>query len=150
MRNSSRCIRDWFSPLQRAWSLPDAGAAMGFARGGQAVHARLAGLLPGGEGAGMLAALFPRDRLWRFHLPWIAAFFGVWFAVMLTGVVNPRYRFVFEPFCLFYAGLLLDFLWSGAARLVNLRAQTARGPSFLRLPPIHDLAQIAHHRHPLL
>jgi hypothetical protein len=34
---------------------------------------------------------------------------------MLTGVVNSRYRFVFEPFCIIYALLLLDVLWSGVA-----------------------------------
>ena len=52
---------------------------------------------------------------------------------MLTGVVNPRYRFVFEPFCLLYAGLLLDFLWSGAASLASLRrnppAARSAGPA---------------------
>jgi hypothetical protein len=69
---------------------------------------------------GMIGSLIPRDRIWRFHLPWLMAFAGVWLAVMLTGVVNSRYRFVFEPFCIFYAFLLLDFLWSGVAALVNL------------------------------
>lgn len=119
---------DWFSPLQRVWSLmtlglqwDSHGADKRFIPGWPAFY--LAAM------AGMLAALIPRDRLWRFHLPWIAAFLGVWFAVMLTGVVNPRYRFVFEPFCLFYAGLLLDFLWSGAARLVSLRRKQTADPA---------------------
>ena len=35
---------------------------------------------------------------------------GLWFAVVLTGVVNPRYRFVFEPFCLLYLTLGLVFV----------------------------------------
>jgi hypothetical protein len=46
-------------------------------------------------------------------LPWLAALMGVWFVVMLTGIVLPRYRFVFEPFWLFYIGLIPDFVWSG-------------------------------------
>ncbi len=114
---------DWFSPLQDAWSR----ATLGLQWGSHGADKRF---IPGWPAfwlvaaAGMLAALIPRDRLWRFHLPWLAALLGVWFAVMLTGVVNPRYRFVFEPFCWFYAFLLFDFLWSGIAAL----AKVAREP----------------------
>ena len=116
---------DWFSPLQDIWSRitlafqwPDHGSDKRF--------------IPGWPGLvllaaiGMIASFIPRDRdrLWRLHLPWVAALAGVWLAVMLTGVVNPRYRFVFEPFCILYACLLLDFLWSAARALVNLRRST--------------------------
>jgi len=111
---------DWFRLIQVAWSR----ATLGWQLASQRVGPRD---IPGWPAfwllaaAGMLASLIPRDSLWRFHLPWIAAFLGVWLAVMLTGVVNARYRFAFEPFCMLYAFLLLDFLWSAAASLANLR-----------------------------
>jgi hypothetical protein len=110
---------DWFSPLQDRWSRITLGLQWHS-------HGADKRFIPGWPAfcllaaAGMLASLIPRDRQWRFHLPWLAALLGVWFAVMLTGVVNPRYRFVFEPFCMLYAFLLIDFLWSGVASLVNL------------------------------
>lgn len=112
---------DWFTPLQNLWSRVTLGLQWNS-------HGADKRFIPGWPAfcllaaAGMLASLIPRDRLWRFHLPWLAAFLGVWFAVMLTGVVNPRYRFVFEPFCIFYGFLLLDFLWSAVASLANLRS----------------------------
>ena len=123
---------DWFSPLQDRWSR----LTLGFQLNSHGADKRF---IPGWPAfcllaaAGMLASLIPRDRLWRFHLPWLAAFLGVWLAVMLTGVVNPRYRFVFEPFCFFYAFLLLDFLWSAAAALANLARERRSAP----LSPAH-------------
>jgi len=36
-------------------------------------------------------------------------------------VVNARYRFVFEPFCLFYLFFVVDFLWSSVAGLGKVR-----------------------------
>ena len=110
---------DWFGPFQRIWSR----LTLGFQWNSHGADKRF---IPGWPAlwllgaAGMAVSLIPRDRLWRFHLPWLAAFSGVWFAVMLTGVVNPRYRFVFEPFCVIYAFLLLDFLWSAAAALAKV------------------------------
>ncbi len=118
---------DWFTPLQDRWSR----ATLGFQWNSHGADKRF---IPGWPAfcllaaAGMLASLIPRDGLWRFHLPWLAAFLGVWFAVMLTGVVNPRYRFVFEPFCVFYAFLLLDFLWSAVVGLGNLRREPPAHP----------------------
>jgi hypothetical protein len=115
---------DWFAPLQDAWSRVTLGLQWHS-------HGADKRFIPGWPAlwlvaaAGMVASLIPRDRLWRFHLPWLAALVGVWLAVMLTGVVNARYRFVFEPMCFFYAFLLLDFLWSGVAALANV--QRARG-----------------------
>ena len=110
---------DWFSPLQEIWSR----LTLGFQWASHGADKRFIPDWPAFwllAAAGMLVSLIPRDRLWRFHLPWLVAFAGVWFAVMLTGVVNPRYRFVFEPFCLMYAFLLLDFLWSAVAGLASL------------------------------
>jgi len=124
---------DWFTPLQDDWSK----ATLGLQWGSHGVDKRF---IPGWPAlcliaaAGMLLAAFvPRDRLWRFHLPWIAVFIGVWFAVMLTGVVNPRYRFVFEPFLILYAFLLLDFLWSAVASLARLPREPAGATP--RTPP---------------
>jgi hypothetical protein len=128
--NYSPLSPDWFSLLQSTWSQltlslqhPSHGADKRFIPGWPS-FCLVAGL-------GMLLALIPRDRLWRFHLPWVMAFLGVWFAVMLTGVVNARYRFVFEPFCLFYGFLVLDFLWSGVAALINVPRERRPAP----LPP---------------
>jgi hypothetical protein len=53
--------------------------------------------------AGMAIALAVPGPFQRFHIAWILCLSGLWFAVELTGVVNPRYRYVFEPFCLIYA-----------------------------------------------
>jgi len=60
-------------------------------------------------GAGVFLA--SPGPLQRFHIAWILSLSGLWFAVELTGVVNPRYRFAFEPFCLIYA--TLGFLAAG-------------------------------------
>jgi hypothetical protein len=111
---------DWFSALQEGWSR----LTLGFQWGSHGADKRF---IPGWPAfcllaaGGMLASLIPRDRLWRFHLPWLTALVGVWLAVMLTGVVNPRYRFVFEPFWMFYVMLLPDFLSSGVVALTGGR-----------------------------
>lgn len=57
---------------------------------------------------GMALSLVLAGSLTRFHISWLLTFGGVWFVVILTGVVNPRYRFIFEPFCVFYCLLVLD------------------------------------------
>lgn len=53
--------------------------------------------------AGMAIVLATPGSFQRLHFAWLLCLAGLWFAVELTGVVNPRYRFVFEPFCLIYA-----------------------------------------------
>ncbi len=60
--------------------------------------------------AGFAMALVAPGPLRRFHLAWVPSLCGLWFAVELAGVVNPRYRFVFEPFCLIYAILGLTIV----------------------------------------
>ena len=125
---------DWFNALQGIWSR----MTLGFQWGSHGADKRY---IPGWPAlwlvaaAGMLAAMASRDGLWRFHLPWIGALCGVWFAVMLTGVVNPRYRFVFEPFAIIYAFLLMDFLSSAAAAVFNLRRPAPAAPSASRPVP---------------
>jgi len=115
---------DWFNALQSAWSTVTLG-------GQNNPHGTDKRYMPRWPpfflvaAVGMLIALIPRDGLWRFHLPWVATFLGVWFVVVLTGVVNARYRFVFEPFCFLYAFLLLDFLASAGAAVFHKRAAGA-------------------------
>ena len=106
---------DWFTPLQRLWSR----VTLGYQWHG---HGADKHFIPGWpaffllSSVGMAVSLIPRDRLWRVHYPWLAAFLGVWFTVMLTGIVLPRYRFVFEPFCFLYILLILDYLATALAR----------------------------------
>ena len=122
---------DWFSRLQDVWSR----ITLGYQHHSHGTDKRF---IPGWPAfffvaaAGMVVSLIPRGRLWRFHLPWLAALLGVWFVVMLTGIVLPRYRFLFEPFCFFYAFLLCDFLWSAIAVLGNLRRASRPAPT----PPV--------------
>jgi len=52
----------------------------------------------------------------KFHLAWILSLGGLWFAVELAGVVNARYRFIFEPFCLLYIALGVSIVGAGIAR----------------------------------
>ena len=60
--------------------------------------------------SGMAASILRGGKLYPVRLSWCATLLGVWFIVMLTGVVNSRYYFVFEPFVLIYALYLADSL----------------------------------------
>ncbi len=111
-RTSPPLEPDWFSPLQRNWNkltlharFPDQRYPAATVQGLSYFFA-LAFL-------GMIAAMLWPTPLWRFHVSWIITLLGVWFVVLLTGVVNPRYRFVFEPFCVLYALFVFDAIWSG-------------------------------------
>lgn len=107
---------DWFAPLQNGWS------KFTLAFHGKSRHVgdekipRLSYLFTAAV-LGMLVSLVRPGPLWRFHVPWLLTLGGVWFVVMLTGVVNARYRFVFEPFAILYALLCLDYLWIGMETL---------------------------------
>ena len=103
---------DWFAGLQKKWNqvtlqfrFPDRHYQTSKVRGLSYFFAI--------SFLGMIAALRSPGRLWRFHFSWLLALGGVWFIVLLTGVSNPRYRFVFEPFCVLYALFLLDAVWRG-------------------------------------
>ncbi|MDP9292100.1 MAG: hypothetical protein M3O82_07045 [Verrucomicrobiota bacterium] len=115
---------DWFAKLQTVWSsatLTAPGEARHF---GMAKVPRIPYFFVI-VALGMLAAIVRPGALQRFHIAWLLTFFGVWFVVLLTGVVNPRYRFVFEPFCVIYALYFFDAVWSGVESL----AATARKPT---------------------
>jgi hypothetical protein len=72
----------------------------------------------------------------RFHFTWIMSLGVLWFAVILTGVDNPRYRYVFEPFCVIYLFVGAALLWERAASLFGLaRGQTKSTPASTDAPP---------------
>jgi hypothetical protein len=60
--------------------------------------------------AGVLVAMLRRGRLWPVYVAWGLTLLGLFFVIMLTANVRPRFRFVFEPFWLFYIALLTDTL----------------------------------------
>jgi len=110
---------DPFGILQHAWAAMTTGARVGE----QQYGTRTVPGLPAFyilSGAGMLASICRPGPLRRLHIAWVLTLGFVFMVVMLTGVMNPRYRFVFEPFCLLYIFTLLDF---GAA-LLTLRKLT--------------------------
>jgi hypothetical protein len=105
---------DWFSGLQRAWLLGTTGARI-----------PLRGALAGVPGvplfyllgaAGMVAGLIRPGAMRKVHIAWIITLGFTALVVMLTGVVNPRYRFVFEPFALLYVFVLVDGILALAMR----------------------------------
>lgn len=110
---------DWFIPLQQAW----------FAA---TTHLRIPWpgeikFIPGIPlfyllgGIGMLAALVRPGSLQKLHFAWVLTLAFAGSVVMLTGVVNPRYRFLFETFFLIYLFVFAD----GLAVLCLRRKATA-------------------------
>ena len=99
---------DWFAWLQRAWFAGSTRARVpwpGETRGTPGFP--LFYLL---GAAGMAAGVARPGALRKFHAAWVATLVFAGAVVMLTGVVNPRYRFVFEPFVLVYLFVLADCL----------------------------------------
>ena len=93
---------------------------------------------------GMAVVAATAGRLRKFQIAWLLSLAGLWFAVHLAGVVNPRYRFVFEPFCLIYA--ILGLTIAGARIFQGLRIKgsaasllpdpgTPMKPSRMSIPP---------------
>jgi len=72
--------------------------------------------------AGMFASICRAGPLRKLHIAWVITLGFLFMVVMLTGVVNPRYRYVFEPFCLLYIFTLLDLI----------------GTLFIRRKPAHE------------
>jgi hypothetical protein len=68
---------------------------------------------------GLIAVIFRKGEMQRFHLAWGLTMLGFFFVIMLTANVRPRFRFVFEPFWFVYIALLLDSLGTGARALVR-------------------------------
>jgi hypothetical protein len=110
---------DPFGMLQHAWSAMTTGARVGEQRYG----ARTVPGLPAFyllSAAGMMVCICRPGPLRSLHIAWVITLGFVFLVVMLTGVMNPRYRFVFEPFCLLYIFALLDF----AAAVLSRRKPT--------------------------
>jgi hypothetical protein len=107
----------WFGGFQHAWRRLTLGARLPATHLGERTvpGMPLFFLLAFG---GLLAGIFGSGPMRTFHLSWLVMFAALWFGVMLTGVVNPRYRFVFEPFCAIYVFLLLDVL-AGVCRWIT-------------------------------
>ncbi|MDR3402929.1 MAG: hypothetical protein P4L99_10570 [Chthoniobacter sp.] len=63
----------------------------------------------------------------KFHFAWIVSLAVLWFAVAMTGVNNPRYRYVFEPFCLIYLFVAVVLVGQQIARWFGKRAGQTRG-----------------------
>lgn len=66
--------------------------------------------------AGMAVAALTPGRYRALHASWVLTLLTLWFAVLLTGVDNPRYRFLFEPFCFIY-------IFLGAATALGLAGE---------------------------
>jgi hypothetical protein len=97
---------DWFDPLQSFWLGLTTGVRIPF----PGLPAGTPGLplfyLLGAGGA--IAGVIRSGRTQKLHLAWVITLGFTASVVMLTGVVNPRYRFVFEPFALIYVFVLAD------------------------------------------
>ena len=98
-----------FSILQRMWSWMTLMARIG-KKSYAGVGVPDIPLFFIGGMAGMLASARRPGPLRKLHVAWVVTLGCVGMLVMLTGVVNARYRFVFEPFFLLYNFALLDFL----------------------------------------
>ena len=108
---------DWFATLQRLWL-----------RGTTGIQVPWPGQTTGTPGiplfyllgtAGLAASIIRPGPLRKFHFAWAVTIAFVGSVVMLTGVVNPRYRFVFEPFILIYLFALADYIAALAIRPEN-------------------------------
>lgn len=106
---------DPFTLLQEAWLAMTTGLRLGEQHYGSRT-------IPGLPlffilaAAGMAGSLVRPGPLRPLHFAWIATLAFLFMVVMLTGVMNSRYRFVFEPFCLLYIFTLLDLLAAALPR----------------------------------
>ena len=110
----------WFPFLDRSWQRMTIGLRDDEEVPGSAPAPHLAlffALAIGGFGVAIVAGKPFR----KFHVAWILALGGLWFAVELAGVVNARYRFIFEPFCLIYIFLGLTIVASAVAVRIRSR-----------------------------
>jgi len=97
---------DWFSTVQRLWFRGTTGARIPFpCQPPDVPGIPLFYLL---AAAGMAAGMTRAGPMRKLHIAWVITLAFTLSVVMLTGVVNPRYRFVFEPFALLYLFVLAD------------------------------------------
>lgn len=62
--------------------------------------------------AGLLLVMTRGGALQPLHIAWGLTLLGLFFVIMVTGNVRPRFRIVFEPFWFIYIGLLIDVIVS--------------------------------------
>ncbi len=114
---------DWFGPLQQVWLLATTGARI-----------PLPGALAAAPGlplfyllgaVGMAVGIIRPGPMRKVHIAWVITLGFTASVVMLTGVTNSRYRFVFEPFALLYIFVLADGL--GALARMGRRSGAVRG-----------------------
>ncbi len=99
---------DWFDSLQGLWLDATTGARVPLPGGiGTAPGVPLFYLL---GVAGMMAGILRPGPMRKVHIAWVITFGFTASVVMLTGVVSPRYRFVFEAFALLYVFVLVDWI----------------------------------------
>ena len=103
---------DWFDWLQRVWFFGTTGARIPWP--GQVAGTPGIPLFYLLGVAGMVLGVLRAGPMRKLHIAWAITLAFAASVVMLTGVVNPRYRFVFEPFVLLYLFVLAD----GIAALV--------------------------------
>jgi hypothetical protein len=78
-------------------------------------------------GVGVLAVMLRRGPLQPFHIAWGLSLLGLFFVIILTANVKPRFRLVFEPFWFIYIGLLLDTMIA-AVRALVMRPKASTKP----------------------
>jgi len=106
---------DWPGALQQFWLRLTTGARIPFP--GQRTDTPGIPLFYLLGAAGMLTGILRAGPMQKLHLAWVITLGFTASVVMLTGVVNARYRFVFEPFALLYLFVLAD----GIAALIARR-----------------------------
>jgi hypothetical protein len=62
-------------------------------------------------GIGVIVAMLPRRRLQPLHIAWGLTLLGLFYVIMLTANVRPRFRIVFEPFWFLYIAILIESAW---------------------------------------
>jgi hypothetical protein len=97
---------DWFEGLQQGWFAASTGCRLPWPGRPRGVPGIPLFFVLGA--AGMVAGIVRPGVMRKVHFAWILTLLFTGSVVMLTGVVNPRYRFVFEPFALFYIFVLAD------------------------------------------
>ena len=97
---------DWFGDLQRVLFFITTGARIPWPGQTPATPGIPLFYLLGATG--MMVGMIRPGSMRKFHIAWVIALGFTGFAVMLTGPVIPRYRFVFEPFVFLYLFVLAD------------------------------------------
>jgi len=113
--------RDWFGELQRGTFAFTTGARIPWPGENRETPGIPLFYLLGA--AGMAMGMIRPGPMRKFHIAWVLALGFTGSAVMLTGPVIPRYRFVFDPFVLLYLFVLAD----GIVALVFRRRVAAGG-----------------------